>query len=215
MVGLGSIRFWQKNDKKVGNRGDSSHISELPLDHQLIFRDEEDEWRYHEGHIWLNDEAVEEQIDPENVDVAHLGMISSSLSRYKEHIYRQHPARYLEFVHQSDKIQEKILQLMKRIFDEKMGGLCLHWKDGIPYLRKMNIPAILVLYRTRPTLKARQFLEGVRDRLLMILQSKESSPVLDKRHGMIEKLISDVTESLENTPIDAICLPAASACSSL
>lgn len=191
-----------------GDLGETTSCSDLPLDHQLTFRsDAGDTWQFDGNHVMVNGEDVEEEIDRPKAGVRDWNDISSSLSIYKDVVYRRAPSRFPRLSAVIDRIHGKILGLMKRVFDEKMGALQLRWGDGRALLNNVNVRALMALYHVRPTEKARRYLDGLKAKLALILTSSHASPAYARVQGLAQDLYDEITDSLEVAPIDRPRLP--------
>lgn len=178
-----------------------SHSADLPLDHQVTFCQGADEWRYDaEGdQILLNGEAVEEGLEFEKRAVREWSAISAGLTDYKEFVAVRSPYFFPRFARRIDSIQDTILGMMKRVYDEKVNGLTFKWIEGVPFLNNVNVTALMVLFQFHPTPKARRFLEGLRGRLAAFLRYRRSIP-LDKAGSVVHDLIGEVDSLLDRTP---------------
>jgi hypothetical protein len=180
------------------------------VSHQrLSFKQGSNEWGYDDdsGQIYLNGDDVEDRIDFKLRRVSDWSAVSSGLTDYKEFVHKNSPDIYLSFVRRADALQDRILYQMKRVYDEKMGGIYLKWVDGVPFLSKMNIRAIMVMFQLRPTLKAKRYLEGVRGRLYLFLKNQPSHSRLDNLTTLVNDLIHDVDALIENTTVNYPRLP--------
>lgn len=192
-----------------GDLGEATSCSDLPLDHQLTFRsDAGDAWQFDGNHVMHNGEDVEDEIENPNAGVRDWDDITSRLNTYKDVVYRRAPARFPRLAAVIDRIQGKILGLMKRVFDEKMGALTLRWGDGRALLNNVNVRALMALYHVRPTEKARRYLDGLKAKLALILASSHASPAYARSQSLAQDLYDEITDSLQMSPIDRRRLPA-------
>ncbi len=192
-----------------GDLGDATtSCSDLPLDHQLTFRsDAGDAWQFDGNHVMRNGEDVEDEIDKPKAGVRDWEDISSTLNIYKDVVYRRAPSRFPRLSAVIDRIQSKVLSLMKRVFDEKMGAVSLRWGDGHALLNNVNVRALMALYHVRPTEKARRYLDGLKAKLALILASSHASPAYARSQSLAQDLYDEITDSLELPTIDRPRLP--------
>lgn len=204
-------RMIQRFRKAVaGGRSDpvDNTLEDLPLDHQLTFtRGAAERWSFKEGRILLNGQDVEEMIDSSRNDVRFQSAVSEAVSEYQDFVWKRGCDSYDKFLTRADSIQDKILFNMKRIYDEKTGGVRFGYGQGGFLLNNINIRAIIALYQIRPTEKARRFLCGLKAKLNLILANKNGSPNFDRINNVIRSLCNEVDDALNNTPPDAHYLP--------
>lgn len=209
MGGFSNIR---ERFKKVGaseNQVSQTNQADLPIDHQLTFdRETNERWTYKDGRIYLNDEDIEDILNEAREDVHFQSCVSSAISEYKDLVFEKGNGSYAKFSARADAIQEKILYNMKRIYDEKTGGVRLVWGDGAYLLNNLNVRAILALYHVYPTEKARKFLDGLKSTLALILVNKNGSPHFERINSVVKSLCSEIDNAIAKAPIDVACLPA-------
>lgn len=182
--------------------------SDLPLDHQLTFRsDAGDTWQFDGQHVMHNGEDVEDEIERPLAGVREWEDVSASLDTYKGVVYRRAPTRFARLAAAIERIHGRILTLMKRVFDEKMGALTLRWGDGRALLNNVNVRALMAMYHVRPTDKARRYLDGLKRKLGLILSQAHVSPAYARVHGLAQDLYDEITDSLEVPAFDRPRLP--------
>lgn len=191
-----------------GDLGEATPRSDLPLDHQLTFRsDAGDAWQFDGQHVMHNGEDVEEEIERPKMSVRDWEDVSASLSIYKDVVFRRAPSRFARFAAAIDRVQGRILMLMKRVFDEKMGALTLRWGDGRALLNNVNVRALMAMYHVRPTEKARCYLDGLKRKLGLILAQGHASPAYASVNSLAQDLYDEITDSLEIPAYDRPRLP--------
>ncbi len=191
-------------------RGEAStSVSDIPLDHQLTFdRDANEKWSFRDGRIYLNNEDIEDALNEEHDNVRFQSAVSDAISEYKDLVYQKGNGSWAKFSARADTIQDKILHNMKRIYDERTGGVRLAWGDGAYLLNNLNVRALLAMYHVRPTEKARKFLHGLKSKLALILINKNGNSHYERINGVIKALYEEVDTALSNPPIDGHYLPA-------
>ncbi|PIR17248.1 MAG: hypothetical protein COV46_05010 [Deltaproteobacteria bacterium CG11_big_fil_rev_8_21_14_0_20_49_13] len=194
----------------------STNSKDLPLDHQLTFdRNSSEKWNYRDGHIYLNDEDIEVLLDESRDDVGFQSAVSDAISEYKDVVWKKDNASYQKFVARAESVQDRILFNMKRIYDEKTGGIRISWGDGGYLVNNINVRAILALYHIRPTDKARKFLSGLKSKLALILVNKNGSSQYERINHIVKTLYCEVDDALNQAPVDVLCLPPSSGHSAL
>lgn len=200
---------------RKSERLDSSHssdinASDLPLDHQLTFnRDANEQWSFKDGRIYLNDEDIEDVLELEKNNVKFQSGVSDAISEYKDQVWKKGNGSYSKFAVRADAIQGTILCNMKRIYDERTGGVRLVWGDGAYLLNNVNVRAIIALYHIRPTEKARKFLKGLKSKLALILINKNGSSHFERVNNIVKSLYSEVENALDTSAtVDGHYLPA-------
>ena len=199
-------RFRRITDLK--SEASATNASDLPIDHQLTFqRDAGEQWTFRDGHIYLNDEDIEDLLNEARDDVKFQSAVSDAVSEYRELVWKKGNGSFAKFSVRADAIQDKILCNMKRIYDERTGGVRLAWGDGACLLNNLNVRAILAMYHIRPTEKARKFLKGLKSKLALILVNKNGSPHFERVNSVVKSLYNEVDSALDKTPIDGCYLP--------
>lgn len=182
--------------------------SDLPLDHQLTFRSEAgDTWQFDGHHIMHNSEDVEDAIERPCAGVRDWEDASAGLDLYKDAVFRRAPTRFERLAAAVMRVQGRILTLMKRVFDEKMGAVNLRWGDGRALLNNVNVRALMAMYHVRPTEKARRYLDGLKQKLGLILSHAHVSPAYARVHSLAQDLYDEITDSLEVPAFDRPRLP--------
>lgn len=211
MSNVGKIRD-RLNIRRVGpgkGRDVETSESDLPLDHQLTFRrDADEEWRYRDGRIFINDMDIEEIIAYESRDVRLWCGVSEALMEYKNMVIGRKAKNKSKFLAKATSVQDKVLCNLKKLYDEKMDGIYLSFGDGEVLFNNFNVRAFLAMYHMRPTDKARKFLWGLKSKLALILVNKNGTRGYERVHRVIQQLYEEVINALEVPTIDARCLPA-------
>lgn len=183
---------------------------DLPLDHQLTFRRNcDEEWKFRDDRIFINDTDVEEMVEYKSRDVRLWCGVSEALTEYKNIVGQKGLYSKSQLIARADAIQDKILNNMKKLYDEKVNGFYLSFGDGEVLLNNFNVRAFLAMYHMRPTEKARCFLVGLKSKLALILINKNGTPQYERVHRVIESLYEEVLDALAVAPIEARCLSAA------
>lgn len=199
------------NIRRVGpgsGRGVDSSTKDLPLDHQLTFkRDADEEWKYRNGQILINDLDVEEVLDYEERDVRLWCGVSEALMDYKAMVVSKKGPNKSKFLAKVTAVQDKVLYNLKRLYDEKRDGINLTFGDGEFLFNDFNIRAFLAMYHLRPTKKAQSFLRGLKSNLSFILVNKNATSHYERVHKIVQQLYAEVLNALEVPLIETHCLP--------
>lgn len=167
-----------------------------------------EEWSFDGQAVCLNGTDVETCLERGEEEVATWCGLIDGLAEYQEWA-RVHRAPQLErLAHVIAGLQERALGQLRRIYEEKVGGMAIRWGDGQVLLNNVNIRAMLAMYHVRPTTKARRFLEGLRHKLALILCDQTISPHLARAQRAVQDIYHDLCASLAHPPVDQLCLPA-------
>ncbi len=205
-------RFKRLDTGRSSSTTPSTNASDLPLDHQLTFnRNPNEKWTYgDDGHFYLNGEEVEELLTNNSEVVSFQSGVSEALSEYSELVRKKNDPRYSKFASRVDNVQTGILGNMKRIYDEKTGGMSLQRRRGELFINNIDLRRILAMYHLRPTPKAQTFLRNFLAKLNLILMNKSGSPHFERANDMIKSLYAEVKRAIDTTPINVDYLPAGS-----
>lgn len=199
---------FKKSEIRPGS-APAHNVSDLPLDHQLSFiRGNNEKWSFQEGKICLNNEDIDSILDASRNDIRLQSAVTDAISEYKECVRLKGSGHYESFAMCAEGVLDKILCNMKRIYDEKTGGVQLRWGDGGYLLNNLNVRALLAMYHVRPTEKAKRFLGGLKSKLALILVNRNGNPQFDHMNKMVKQLYAEVDDALNTAPIDAHRLPA-------
>lgn len=204
-----------KNSLRVRSSGTSSSggvdgsCKDLPLDHQLTFnRDANEEWKYRDGHIFINDIDIEDVLDYEQKDVRLWCGVSEALMDYKDEVEKRNGKEKSDFFARVGAVQDKVLCNMRRLYNEKTDGFYLSLGDGEVLFNDFNIRAFLAMYHLKPTTKARKFLFGLKSKLALILVNRNGTSQYERVHRVVQQLYEEVLGALEVSPIETRRLPA-------
>jgi hypothetical protein len=197
------IQRW-KTGRTGSKETEKTQSKDLPLDHQLSFNPGPDEqWSFKGGHVFINDIDVEELINKNGNDISLLSGLSFSLDMYREHVWGLGGKLHAKFNGAIAALQGKVIGRLGSIYEGLTGGLRYEYADGDFWINNINVQAVVALYRLRPTVKARTYLKGIRDKLFLIIARKQSSPRSEGIYEVISKLIEDIDGALElHTPSD-------------
>lgn len=198
-----------------GSRVDSSKTqTDLPLDHQLTFKRDREQWSFKNGHIFVQVDGVEEDVENlvkyENKDIRLWCGVSEGISEYKDMVLKKKcVGRKDKFIARAECIQHKVMNNMKKMYVEKVEGVSLHFGDGAAVINNLNVRSFLAMYHMRPTQKAQKFLFGLKAKLALILVNRNGSDDFDRVHRVVQHLYEEVIDALKISPIETYCLPSA------
>lgn len=186
-----------------GQGVDHTSPEDLPLDHQLTFRrGADEEWKFKDGHIFVNEVDVEEVLDYGSRNVRLWCGVSEALMEYRDEVLCRGGRNRSRFFARIGAIQDKVLCNMKRLYDEKTDGIYLSLGDGEVLFNNFNVRAFLAMYHLRPTEKARKFLFGLKSKLALILVNRNGTPQYERVHRVIQQLYEEVLGALDIPPIE-------------
>lgn len=193
-----------------GKRSEKARESDLPLDHQLTFNPQPGEqWSYRDGHVFINEIDVNELVNKNGNDVSLLSGLSFSLDEYRTFVWGRGGHSHAKFNGAISALQGKIIGRLGSMYEGLTGGIHYEYDDTVFWLNNVNVHAVLALYRVKPTIKARAYLKGLRDKLFLIIARKQSSPRSDGIYAVVKGLICDIEEALDvHSPTDTPLLVA-------
>lgn len=166
-----------------------------------------EEWTFDGQSILLNGRDVTEMLEPGEGEIGAWCGLVEALGEYRDWAYAQQALQLAKLQHVAGGLQERALVLLQRVYAEKMGGLSFSWGDGQFFLNNINIRAMLAMYHARPTARARQFLEGLREKLALILRNQTASPQQIRVQDVVRDVYDEVCTSLAAPAVDRLCLP--------
>lgn len=190
-----------------GVHGDAAQ--QAPIDPYATFRPGPgEEWAYRGGCIYLNGEEIEKYLNGESPDVAQWCQILDSLKLYDDWAYATHARQFRALHFAINGIQERVLKQLRNLYHARIGALSLTFGDGEILINNVNVRALLAMYHVRPTAKAKQFLEGMKAKLALILCRHHDNPQVGRVATLVQALYDDLCTSLQRSTIDTPCLPA-------
>jgi hypothetical protein len=198
-------RRWER----WGSRRGKSRAGKRPaVDHLSTYEPVPGEsWTFEGNTICLNGEPVESFVQREHPDVSQWSQLIDSLQAYRDWAYSNKAPRFQTLAAMTNGVQEHILKELRVLYDTQLGGITLTLGDGQVLLNNVNVRALLAMYHSRPTARARQFLEGMKAKLAMILYRHHSNPQVTRLSGVLQELYRDVCTSLDRETIDTFALP--------
>ncbi|MBX7148652.1 hypothetical protein K1X76_06160 [bacterium] len=181
------------------------------------FKPPEGKWTFENGDIILNGYHVATLIeDGKNKPQAYFTKLAADLAAYREYFIQQNAKRRKKKIDGREVIEEyddtgqidhvcalveayigKIMRLLKRRYENTADGMAVNLdEDSQLVINGMNVTAFLVMARQYPTKKAKTFLKGLKNRLLLILSNKQRSPSYEKFRDVIESLINEIDGEL-------------------
>lgn len=143
-------------------------------------------------------------------DIGQHCHLLESLQEYKDYAYGINARQFPKLSVKIDDLQNRMLGQLQQIYSEQIDGITLRFGDGGLLVNNVNVRALMAMYSLRPTEKARVFLEGIRQKLALILVRHQSNPQVARALGAVQGLYHELSASLTRETIDSIRLPAAS-----
>ena len=165
-----------------------------PPDRDLSYYEEGMRWNFSRGKILLDGLDVNELVSGSDVEVSSWLGIAGGLDNYRKKILAsaRPQDQFTRFEAVIEALLGKIFGRVKRVYDQKTTGLRWSLEEGQLILNGINVRSLLALYRVRKTEKARKFLEGLRDKLALLLQN----PAGEKIREMVQDLHAELVEEL-------------------
>ncbi len=198
---------------KIRNFGGASRIrpgerttgvEDLPLDHRLSFSSAPDEkWTFEENHVLFNGHDVNELINESGNDIRYLSGLSAGIDQYRKHVWERGGRSEGKFNGTANALLEKILGKLGSIYDGLFMGLRFEYTGGEDFwINDVNLKAVLNLYRLRPTMEARCYLIGLRNKLGLIIGAQNGSARYDGVKQMAEELFGEISCALDSIAPD-------------
>jgi hypothetical protein len=184
----------------------ASGSSDLPLDHQLTFSPAPDErWTYEEGRgLMLNGESVKEMVRDSGGDVRTLCGLSQGLSEYQQFVWGRGGKDRANFNGQVHALQDVIMGRLGSLYDGLTGGVHFEWRGDEFWVNNVNIRSVIKLYMSRPTETSRRYLEGLKQKLSLILSKQHSSTKYDAVQGEAGRLFNEISMVLQCVPATSV-----------
>lgn len=198
---------------RVGRGSGAKERTDLPPDHQLTFCPAFDEkWTFKEERkICLNDVDVQEMVHDGANDVRLLCGVFQGLHEYQQDIWKRGGKAFEKFNAIVESLQGTISGRLGCIYDGLTGGIRFECNGDDFWINNINVRTVIVLYRLKPTDKARRYLMGIRDKLGLILSRNSNSTRYDGVHEQAMRYFEEISLAIEYIPADApLCLMAGS-----
>lgn len=210
-MGIDFKRIYRWRTGGTKSKGpEKSHATDLPLDHQLSFNpDPGEQWQYREGHVYINGHDVNELVNCSPNDISFLSGMSFSLDIYQKYVWNRGGRAHAKFNGAINALQGKIIGRLGSIYEDMVGGVNYEFVDEVLWVNNVNIRAVLALYKMRPTVKAQEYLKGLRNKLFLIIARQRSNPRVNGMHKALNQLIAEIEGVLKvYTPSDTPLLVA-------
>lgn len=174
-------------------------------------------WNFSTGHIFINGQNISELIEhsPEK-PIEFWAQLSGDLNAFINQTLRRFGKKRKKKVGSSEVEEDidpngelgrlvalgeayiaKIMRLMKRKYDEKTDGISYMLdEDGQLTLNGTNIHAFIHMAKQYPSQKARLFLQGLKNRLGIILSNKSGNSNYEKIREATLALFKDIDEEV-------------------
>ena len=171
------------------------------LDKDLTYYQEGIRWNFTNGRILLNGRDVNRLISEPATEVATWMGIASGLDEYRKKILSEarEQDQFTRFEAVINALLGKIFGRLKKVYDQKTSGLSWTIENGQLILNGINIREFLARYRLNRNDKAKKFLEGMKDKLLLLFDNPDN----EKIRGTIQ----DLHDELEATLVEKTARP--------
>jgi hypothetical protein len=197
-------------------------IDSLPLGEQEIpHRPPSEGWKleiqgqvfdYKGGNILLNRQNLAQLIQE---NLTHLSAnywttLSRRLAVYRDwaSLSIDDPETLGQFLAQLHAFLTKIYGRIKKKFDETIDGVSFHLEEGQLLLNGVNVNAVLDMAKRHRTPKAKIFLKGVRQRLLVLQNNRSGNVNYEKIRDTVDLLAQAIDAELKRYAPSVIELPA-------
>jgi hypothetical protein len=187
---------------RTGSAKGAERREDLPLDHQLTFNPEQDErWTYEEGRgLFLNGEDVREMMSDNPHNIRMLCGLSQGLQEYQQFVWSKGGKDRAAFNGTVASLQDSIQGKLGSIYDGLTAGVHFECLGEDFWINNVNIRSVLKLYILKPTEAARCYIEGLRDKLNLILSRRQTSTRYDAVHDKATQLHEEISMVLECVP---------------
>ncbi|MFA4972248.1 MAG: hypothetical protein WC683_06515 [bacterium] len=202
---ISNIRRLTDLTRKVigrGGKAERTHATDLPLDHQLTFNPEPDQrWTFDQGSgVCVNDCSVRELVHDNPNDVGLLCGLSHGLYSYQKFVWSKGGKENAPFNGMIMSLQHVVLGRLGNIYDTITGGMSVELEGDDLWLNNINVRSVIKLYELRPTEAARSYIEGLRDKVGLILSRRKTSSKYDAVCDEAAKLYEEINIVLATVP---------------
>lgn len=193
----------------IARGGGTERNTDLPLDHRLTFCPAFDEkWTFDEERkICLNDIEAEDILKEGGDNIGVLCGLFQGASDYQNNVWARGGKGREKFNAAVDSLKSTVQRKLGNIYDNLTGGIAFECVDDDLWINDVSVRSVLNLYRIKPTNKARIYLAGLRDKLGLILERRQTNPRYDGVSDRVKNLFNEISMALEYCPPDApLCL---------
>lgn len=166
-----------------------------------------EEWSFDGQSVLLNGRDVSDLLDGGDGEVSTWCGVIDALGEYRSFADARPFSQKGRLTGVIGGLQERALSQLGRVYDEKMGGIAVKWGDGQLLINNVNVRAMLAMFHVRPTNKAKKFLEGLKNKLSLILCNQTTNHHVARAQEVVRELYDEVCSSLATPAIDTLCLP--------
>jgi hypothetical protein len=182
--------------------GRTTGAEDLPLDHRLTFKPEADEhWTFEEGRgLLLNGEDVRTIVRDAPNDVRTLCGVSQGLDDYQQFVWARGGKDKAAFNGAVGALQHAIVGRLGSLYEGLTGGLHVEWTGEDFWINNVNVRAVVKLFALRPTDAGRRYLEGLQQKLDLILSRRRLSRKDDAVAAEAKRLHDEISVVLQCVP---------------
>jgi hypothetical protein len=171
------------------------------LDRRLSFTPSRDErWNYDGGSILLNDMDVKEVVRECSNEVGVLCGVSHGLNEYQHFVWSKGGKGHAAFNGTVNAVQHTIQGRLTNLYDGLTGGVHFEWLGEDFWINNVNVRSVVKLYTLRPTEAAKCYLEGLRDKVGLILSRRQASTRYDAVYEEAQELFKEIDHVLNTVP---------------
>lgn len=173
------------------------------LDKDLSYYKEGVRWSFQGGKVLLDGYDVNQLISSSNTDIGTWMGIAGGLDEYRKKVIAAARERdqFTQFQAVIEALLGKIFGRLKKVYDQKTSGLSWSMEDGQLVLNGINVRSFLALYRVKKTEKAKKFLKGLKEKLVLLLEN----PDHEKIRGLVQDLYHEISGELASeTPARSV-----------
>lgn len=178
-----------------------------PLDAKYTYRPgPEEEWTIEGRHVHYNGEAVDDLLG--RCSIGECCHLIDSLASYRDWLFHRRAPRGPQLRQILDGAMTRVMKKVHRRYSQRMCGMDVSIDGDRLYLNRLDVAALLSMFSTRPTSKARRFLENIQQKLALIIRSESDNPKTARTTSVVRSVYHELAQALTRETIDQLCLPA-------
>lgn len=154
-------------------------------------------WSFEDGKILLDGYDINQLISQPTTEISVWLGVAGGLDDYRKKILAaaREQDQFSRFEAVVEALLGKVLGRLKKVYDQKTTGLAWSIEKGQLILNGINVRSFLALYRVKKTEKAEKFLEGLKNKLVLLLESPEH----EKIRPLAQEVYQEISETLGDT----------------